>query len=621
MALNIALTPKYDPYKYEDYVKPLVEYWKDYEEQENALSEIGTTLSALDYIVDAEPENSPLKSTYANYKQQLENATAALSNGLSSADRNLLRDLKSTFAKDINPIATNYKKLQDMIVEQRKARQANNSIRFSRDASTISVGELIQNPNLSFNSYVGDQITADAINMLTPLSKVINGISKKQMLPGYTSILENYGLTVADVQSYLSNPDAPNTKFKSVIDHALKIAVTNSGVFDWGDSRAISDAYTFAKQGIYSAIGGQKTQHIKNPTDPNDSNSKNNGDGGLASIRNNKGAVLVNPKLKETKEDLQYLNSLIRDPQTGNLISPQELALQGQVENMGISWKDLPKDKSYAEYEQERRIAAHKQYDDQPWYTKIIGPTNMSDFERILSLKNTEVDDKYPDYNKIRQSGQGNIFSEYEEARKKREEFVSRYAKPGSLIDNPSGFDGGTFEEDTRKNLKLVEKQYAQSDILSNPMWDDTTNDQIVDSYMQDLQGMIASNQSKKGGKGLYEIEVSSGKEGLSDVKETYIDPDKALELFTKANTPKTVTYSSTLGPLLTIGGKFYKLKGSSMNDRHMLAIDTKNTLQGFSIPEKTSYINSAGEIMDVGIYSPDRLTDIGKQELIKVLS
>ena len=55
MAFNIAVTSKYNPFTYEDYIKPLEGYWEDYEKQEAALADLinGEEVVAYDSATDS----------------------------------------------------------------------------------------------------------------------------------------------------------------------------------------------------------------------------------------------------------------------------------------------------------------------------------------------------------------------------------------------------------------------------------------------------------------------------------------------------------------------------------------------------------------------------------------
>lgn len=98
MALNTAITSKYNPFTYEDYIKPLEGYWEDYEKQEAALDKLGTDVATLRPIIENMAEGEE-KIKYTNWLSNLEaQANSLQSNGLTNENRKALRDLKAGYA-------------------------------------------------------------------------------------------------------------------------------------------------------------------------------------------------------------------------------------------------------------------------------------------------------------------------------------------------------------------------------------------------------------------------------------------------------------------------------------------------------------------------------------------
>lgn len=98
MALNIAITSKYNPFTYEDYIKPLEGYWEDYEKHEAALDQLGTDVATLRPIIENMGEGEE-KTKYTNWLNNLEQQAGNLqSNGLTAENRKALRELKTSYA-------------------------------------------------------------------------------------------------------------------------------------------------------------------------------------------------------------------------------------------------------------------------------------------------------------------------------------------------------------------------------------------------------------------------------------------------------------------------------------------------------------------------------------------
>ena len=273
--MAITVTSKYKPFTYEELVKPLEGYWEKYDKAENDLGDLSTKLAALDYIVQSEPEDSPLRAKYSDYKSKLETAADVLSQkGLDQETRNLLKEVTSSFAKDISPIATQYARRQKLEDEQRKAKESKPSIYFSKRAAETSLAEMIDNPNWSYTSFVGDDITKAVQSMVSPVATILDNIWKEGKVGDYDKILSKYGISPEDVSAYFNgNLTGGLAKF---FDDARNTAIKSYGVDTWNDQNALNTAYQYANIGIPKAIGKLTPQLVASgkPTDDGE-----NGDG------------------------------------------------------------------------------------------------------------------------------------------------------------------------------------------------------------------------------------------------------------------------------------------------------------------------------------------------------
>ena len=82
MALNIAIKSKYNPFTYEDYIKPLEQYTKDFKEHETKIQDALVNIATLEPLIkdaslDTE-ENQKYIQQYNDYISSLENLTNTL---------------------------------------------------------------------------------------------------------------------------------------------------------------------------------------------------------------------------------------------------------------------------------------------------------------------------------------------------------------------------------------------------------------------------------------------------------------------------------------------------------------------------------------------------------------
>lgn len=96
--MAITVTPKYKPFTYEELVKPLEGYWKDYDKAEEDLIKLETDTAVLQSVINSMPEGEE-KTKYANYLSSLNSQAEALaSQGLTRDNRNALRNLKIQYS-------------------------------------------------------------------------------------------------------------------------------------------------------------------------------------------------------------------------------------------------------------------------------------------------------------------------------------------------------------------------------------------------------------------------------------------------------------------------------------------------------------------------------------------
>lgn len=118
--MAITVTSKYKPFTYDELVKPLEGYWKEYDQQENALAKLKTDASALKNYLESLPkvqgadgqmvysaEDQKLVNQYNNYLSAIDNlSTEIASSGLTQNAKRYIKDLPIIYNDQIAPIAT-----------------------------------------------------------------------------------------------------------------------------------------------------------------------------------------------------------------------------------------------------------------------------------------------------------------------------------------------------------------------------------------------------------------------------------------------------------------------------------------------------------------------------------
>lgn len=565
MGLNIAITSKYDPFTYEDYIKPLEGYWEDYEKQEAALADLDTSLQSLDYIINAEPEGSSLRTTYKQYKDKLEEVSQALQkDGLTATNRKTLSALKSQFAKEINPIATQYKALMDQVDAQQKARQSKPSIRFKEDARTKSVSDFINNPRWQSDFYVGDTITEDVSDMLAPISKILTDYRDGKSINGYNSFLQRHGLSIKDVLDYFDNPQEDNP-MHNYIGNAIGTAIANSGVDTWDDQKAYNEALQFAKQGVFKTIGQTSVdwrQPVEIDTDARQSETGPQGKypvplGDSVRFDISYPSSVDSEAARQAEVDYEYAMN--------NLGPTADMALDVVKAKKALTDRGLNVDEDLAlfkEFLSDMKEAADKD---------SLNPPVTLETSAIQKLY------KNPKYSKF-MSAQGKAgpmstisardIQNYEDTLDKARKALKNVSAPGS---SDTGVYGGTLQQDAQIAATLARNQSKSEIFLGTYKGNAEATQSILKGLKADYNNLKATNNISKGGNGLYRLDPKTKR--MEYVKE----PDSALW------TDGSITVSPKDGLLINLNGELYKLKGTRVDHAVQNVVNIREVLRDFS--------------------------------------
>lgn len=120
MGLNISITSKYNPFTYEDYIKPTEQYWEDYDKYETDLDKLTTDVATMRSVVNSMPKGSE-QDKYSNYLKSLDNqANQLASQGLTAGNRKALKDLKKQYSELMPRLALAEEARRKDLAEYRK---------------------------------------------------------------------------------------------------------------------------------------------------------------------------------------------------------------------------------------------------------------------------------------------------------------------------------------------------------------------------------------------------------------------------------------------------------------------------------------------------------------------
>lgn len=262
------INSQFKPFSYNEMLAPVQMANQEFYNVQEQLGQLDTQASVWEGLINKEvdPEAYDQYSAYSNALR--DEANSLVQKGLTPASRRSLSRMRARYSSDIVPLEQAYSRRQALQDEQRKALLQNPSLIYDRDASTIRLKELMDNPTLQPRSISGALLTQQVAQQVAPLAKqIIDDIRQggdkanewKSILGDqYYEKVYRTGFDSADIQAAMMGQGP-----KVLVD-SVQNAIRSSGVPEWNDEEALSRAYQYANQGLYSAIGQTDYKNLQN---------------------------------------------------------------------------------------------------------------------------------------------------------------------------------------------------------------------------------------------------------------------------------------------------------------------------------------------------------------------
>lgn len=263
MANYLVINSKFQPFSFERYIQPYQIYGEAYKEIEDQYGELATKANVWDEMANEQTDPYAYKM-YKTYSNDLEEQAGQLAReGLTPASRQNMLKMKQRYSSDIVPIEQAYKRRQELIDEQRKLLEQDDTLMFDRNASMLSLDDLIKNPQLTYQSYSGATLAKQVGTAAQNLAKEMRENPRKwRSILGnqYFETIMQHGYRPEEIIQVLQND--PNTS--SVLKGIVEDAVGSSNIASWGDQDTLNRAYEYARQGLWNAVGETQYQTIQN---------------------------------------------------------------------------------------------------------------------------------------------------------------------------------------------------------------------------------------------------------------------------------------------------------------------------------------------------------------------
>lgn len=263
--MPITITSRFKPLTYDEITKPLIEQTQAQHELEDAY--MAAQDQAAQIMVQANQQTDPQSYTrLRNYAEAIQQqADVLMQQGLNRNSRQSLLNLHRRYGQEIMPIQLAAERRNQLVEEQRKMQLQHPDMLFERDASTLSLDDLVRNPQMNYGqTIVGSDISKRATALATAFSKGRQSIKLGQNLDKYTqTILSQSGLTADEIQAALNgNADEAD----KVLEKALAGLYSSTGVDNWGSQSAKDAVRSYIQEGAMQGIGQYdiKTQRDEN---------------------------------------------------------------------------------------------------------------------------------------------------------------------------------------------------------------------------------------------------------------------------------------------------------------------------------------------------------------------
>lgn len=252
---SLVIGSKFRPFSYSEMLAPIEAATTEHRAIEEGLGEMSAKAGMWDKL--ANQQSDPI--AYAQYKTYADDLTKQADllarQGLTPESRRGLLDMKRRYSNEITPIEVAATKREELTKAQREAIQKDPSLMFNIDYGTASLDDLINNPNATYNTISGSELSKRASMMASNLAKTIQENPQYQSILGgqYFQQMQQLGYTPQQVmQTIMNDPNAPS-ELKQVADTVWQEA----GLDTWGQATQ-TRARDYINAGLYDAIGTQK---------------------------------------------------------------------------------------------------------------------------------------------------------------------------------------------------------------------------------------------------------------------------------------------------------------------------------------------------------------------------
>lgn len=254
----ITIGSKFQPFTYEELVRPYQKYGEAYREQEAIYSDVMDKTGLVGGKINDQREAETYKK-YMDYQTELQQSADALTKGLTMESRRNLMNVRKKYTSEILPIAQLIEKRDQIAEEQRKGAIADNSIMYDKDYSVMSLDEMAKNPVNSYRAVSGMELAKQASHEAASLARaLITNPTYSRIVNGYLERGQMQGYTPEQIISAIANDENAPPELRNVINNVYE----RSGLSQF-DLASQEKGRSYINKGLYDAIGQVKSEAVQ----------------------------------------------------------------------------------------------------------------------------------------------------------------------------------------------------------------------------------------------------------------------------------------------------------------------------------------------------------------------
>lgn len=250
---SLIINSTFRPFSYQELLQPALMATEAQHNLEDQYADLESKASIWEGMANEQTDPRTYKR-YKDYADELQAAANDLADyGLTPSSRQKMANMRARYSSQILPIQNAYQTRLEQAKEQRQALNQNPTLMLSRRAATTSLDEYMDNPMLDYESYSGAMLTKQVAQMADKLKGELTSYGSKPLDKFTNLFLQKHGLSSNEVLNAINNPKAGGSA--KVLNAMVNDAIESSGMKGWADDATMKQAYKYAWQGAWNAIG------------------------------------------------------------------------------------------------------------------------------------------------------------------------------------------------------------------------------------------------------------------------------------------------------------------------------------------------------------------------------